>query len=234
MCPMDPARGWESFARERLGSLDLTITESEEIVAELAAHLEDLYAQYREQGVPETCAVASALKEVSDWRELGRKIRRARRKENEMNQRTKAVWIPGLISLTVASGVLALLQVWGVRPYIVWTRSGLALLFYIPWLIAQPAFGAIGAYISRRNGGTSSERLTAGLLPAAAMLAAFCFFFCLAIVLNIITNGHEITLIGLSLYIASWAVIPGCALALGALPFLSDRRRVAPETVGVA
>lgn len=141
-----------------------------------------------------------------------------------MNQRTKAVWIPGLISLTVASGVLALLQVWGVRPHIVWTCSGLALLFYIPWLIAQPAFGAIGAYVSRRNGGDWRERLTAGLLPAAAMVAAFCFVFCVAIVLNVITNGHEITLVGLSLCIASWAVVPGCALALGALPFLREAR----------
>jgi hypothetical protein len=100
---------WHQLPTERLDTLDLDTAEREEIVSELAGHLEDLYEQYREQGLPESCAITGALDEVSDWRELGRKIRRARREENEMNQRTKAVWIPGLISLTVASGVLALL-----------------------------------------------------------------------------------------------------------------------------
>jgi len=137
-----------------------------------------------------------------------------------MNQRTKAVWIPGLISLAAASGVLAMLQVWGVRPHVVWTHSGLAFLFYIPWLVAQPAFGAIGAYISRRNGGGWHERLTASLLPAAAMIAAFCFVICLQITLDAIGNGHEINARALSLYVVLWGVLPGFALALGALPFL--------------
>ncbi len=217
-------RDWHELAAEKLDTLHLDTAEREEIVSELASHLEDLYEQYREQGQPESRAVRCALNEVSDWRELGRKIRRARRKENEMNQRTKAVWIPGLVSLTVASGVLALLQVWGVRPHIVWMRSGLALLFYIPWLVAQPAFGAIGAYISRRNGGDWRERLTAGLLPAAAMAAAFCVGFCVQIALNAITNGHEISFIGIGLYVVLWVAVPGFALALGALPFLGDAR----------
>jgi hypothetical protein len=213
---------WREFAREKLGSLDVSAREREEIVAELAAHFEDLGQHNRERGLSESCAMTAALNQVSDWRELSRKIRRARQKENAMNQRTKAVWIPGLISLALASGVLALLQVWGVRPHIVWMRSGLAVLFYIPWLVAHPAFGAIGAYISRRNGGARPERLAAGVLPAAAMVAAFCFFFCVQIVRNAITSGDEVTFLGLSLCIASWAVVPGFALALGTLPFLRD------------
>ena len=134
-----------------------------------------------------------------------------------MNQRTKAIWIPGLISLTVASSALALLQVWGVRPHIVWMRSGLALLFYIPWLVAQPVFGAVGAYISRHNGGSLSERLTAGLLPAAGMLPVFCLAFCSAL-------AHRITLGGLTVCIAAWVVVPGIALAVGTLPFLRNGR----------
>jgi len=215
---------WRSVVRERLELRAFDSVEVEEITGELAAHFEDLQEQYREEGLSESQAVASALDEVSDWRKLSRKIRRARQKENQMNQRTKAVWIPGLISLTAASGILALLQVWGVRPHVVWMRSGPGLILYVPWLAAQPIFGAVGAYISRRNGGDWRERLTASLLPAAAMVATFCVGFCIQIARSVITNGHEITAAALSLYVVWWAVVPGFALALGALPFLGKTR----------
>jgi hypothetical protein len=139
-----------------------------------------------------------------------------------------------MISLTLASGFLALLQVWGVRPHIVWTRWGLALMFYVPWLVAQPVFGAVAAYVSRKNGGMWHERLTASLVPAAGMLGAFCVAFCAALMVNGITNGHEITLIGLSLYILSWAVLPGLILALGALPFLGGAKIERPDMATAA
>ena len=137
-----------------------------------------------------------------------------------MNHRTKALWIPGLFNLTVASGLLAILQIWHVRPHIVWMRSGLALLFYVPWLAVLPAFGAIGAYISRRNGGNWHERLTAGLLPAAGMVAAFCVAICSQIATTAVPAYYRINAFTLSVSLVIWAVLPALALALGALPFL--------------
>jgi hypothetical protein len=224
MTSENSAPDWGSIVREKLASLRHDVAEIDEVSAELAAHLEDLYEKYREEDLPQSSAVARVLNEVSDWRSLSRRIRRAKQKEDEMNQRTKAVWIPGLISMTVGSGVLAVLQIEGVRPHIVWMRSGLAVLFYIPWLIAQPAFGAIGAYISRRNGGTLGERLAAGLFPVVATLATFGVMLCVAIVGSLFANGHGVTLAGLMNYIALWVVVPGFALAIGALPFLRNAR----------
>jgi hypothetical protein len=221
---------WRRIVSGHLAATDLNLRERNEVIAELAAHLEEVYAELCARGVPNADAIDGALAEVADWRALTRRIERAKRREGPMNHRTKTVWIPGLVSLTVASGSLALLQVWGARPHIVWTRSGLALMSYIPWLVAQPAFGAIGAYISRQNGGDWRERLTASVLPAAGMVAAFCASFCTAIALNGITSAHEITFIGLSFYILSWAALPGLTLALGALPFLGKLKleRVSP------
>lgn len=210
---------WQSIVSEHLDAAGLDPCERNQIVAELASHLEEVYDGHRAHGMSEAEAARRTRTEVPDWRVLARRIEKARRLEGVMNHRTKSVWIPGLVSLTLASGFLALLQVWGVRPNIIWTRSGLALLFYVPWLVAQPAFGAIAAYISRQNGGEWHERLTATLLPAGAMVAAFCVAICLAIALSD-TTDYKITAIGLSMYIVSWAVVPGLALALGALPFL--------------
>lgn len=213
---------WRSLVSEHLTALHLTCDEREEIAAELASHLEEVYEAHYADGASQTEAARRTGTEVPDWRVLACRIESARRQEGPVNHRTMSVWIPGLVSLTLASGFLAMLQVWGVRPHIVWTRSGLALLFYLPWLVAQPAFGAVAAYMSRQNGGKWHERLTASLIPAGGMLGAFCVAFCAALMMNGIANGHEITVIGLSLYILSWAVLPGLILALGALPFLSE------------
>lgn len=216
---------WQKLVREKITNLRLSPSQGNEIVAELASHLEECYEQYRKRGLSEARAVNAALEEVSNWRRLRGNIRRARLQEDEMNQRTKAVWIPGLVTGVLASGVLALLQVWGVRPHIVWMRSGLALLFYIPWLVAQPLFGAAGAYVSRRLGGTRNERLVAATFPSIATLFTFCVMLAIMAGLNIFTLGDPIThfrFVGLALYILLWAVIPGLALALGAVPFLRN------------
>lgn len=215
---------WRNTVDAHLAATNLNPREREEVIAELAGHLEEVYAELCARGVSDAEAIQGTLAEVANWRALRRRIERAKQQERRMNHRTKSVWLPGLVTLIVASCFLALLQVWGVRPHIVWTRSGLALMFYVPWLIAQPAFGAIGAYISRQNGGDWSERLTASLLPAACMVAAFCVVSCAAVALGEITGVHEITFIGLSSYILLWAALPGAALALGALPFLGKPR----------
>lgn len=215
---------WRAVINQHFSGSALAPCERQEIAAELASHMEEVYEMHCANGLPEPEAARCAQTEVPNWRVLARRIESARRQEGAVNHRTMSVWIPGLVSLTLASGFLSVLQVWGVRPHIVWTRSGLALLFYVPWLVAQPVFGAVAACISRRNGGTWRERLTASLIPAGGMLAAFCVAFCSALVLGRITNGHEISLIGLSLYILSWAVLPGAILALGALPFLPNQK----------
>jgi hypothetical protein len=75
---IDTMPDWRRFALEKLGALDLTSAESEEIASELAGHLEDLYEEYRAEGLPESRAIACALSLVSDWRELMRNIRGAR------------------------------------------------------------------------------------------------------------------------------------------------------------
>lgn len=215
---------WRSIVDEHLSARRLSRDERDEIAVELASHLEEAYEGRCASGMAEPEAARRTRAEVSDWRVLARRIEKARYQEGLVNHRTMSVWIPGLVSLTLASGFLAVLQDWGVRPHIVWTRSGLALLFYVPWLVAQPVFGAVAAYMSRHNGGSWTERLTASLIPAAGMVGAFCVAVCAAIVMNLTGDGHEINAIALSLLVLSWAALPALALALGALPFLGGHK----------
>jgi hypothetical protein len=218
-------RDWNALVRERLGQLCLKSVQQDEIIAELAGHLEDMCEELRAKGLCESDAIECALNDVVDWRKLARTIRQAKRGEGNMNDRTKSVWIPGLISLISASLFLAILEKIGVRPHI-WGPSAFGLAVHLPWLIAQPAFGALGAYLSFRSGGNRRERLVAGMFPSLVMLGVFC----LVLVMSIFADwsvSASIRVAGFAIYICFWAVLPGLGLLLGALPFLKVRKAAA-------
>jgi hypothetical protein len=215
-------RNWNALVRERLGELGLKAVQQEEIIAELAGHLEDVFKALQAQGLFESDASARALEEVGDWGVLARMLHRAKREEGNMNQRTKSVWLPGVISLVVASPFLMILEKVGVRPHI-WGPSGFGLAIPLPWLIAQPAFGALGAYLSLHAGGDRRARLVAGLFPSLVLFGAFC----LVLVMSVFVDWSvlaSIRFVGFAIYICFWVVLPGLALLLGALPFLKQQK----------
>lgn len=212
-------RDWGLLVRERLGALGLTPAQQEEIVAELAGHLEDSYDQRRAQGLCESEAIERALDEVADWRRLARKIRRAKREEGNMNNRTRSLWLPGLVSLTAAHGFLTILQLAGL-PIHLFKLGSIIMPVYVPWLVMLPPCGAIGAYLSRRAGGERLARLAAGLFPCVVMVA----LFTMGLAVLIVTRGGAHSAVALLLGIFFWVVLPGVALLLGALPFLKAPR----------
>ena len=71
---------WKALVLERMESLGLSPAQEEEIVSELAAHLEDCYEELRTQGVCESEAIDRSLEQVTDWPNLSREIQRAKRK----------------------------------------------------------------------------------------------------------------------------------------------------------
>jgi len=212
---------WKKIVRERMASPNSPLILKEEVIAELAAHLEETCEEAQSCGLDASAALERTLQEVNDWHVLAAKIRRAKSKEDPMNARTKTLWLPALASLLGASLAMTLLQRVGVRPRLVWTGQ-VEMAFYVPWLALLPLFGASGAYLSRRAGGTVRTRVTASLAPVLWLL-----------LLCILTEPLELASRGFSslLYfgygLAQYVAIPGIALLLGALPFLRESR--APE-----
>ena len=139
-----------------------------------------------------------------------------------MNDRTRSLWVPGLVSLTAAMAFLMFLQLTGVQPRFIWLRSGPPLMLYSPWLIAQPLFGAIGAYLSRRAGGERRACLIAGLFPAMVMLGLFSVG--LAVKIVVLGKLFSIPLAAVLGQTCFWIILPGFALLFGTLPFLKTTR----------
>jgi len=213
---------WLAFVRGRLGNINLAADQREETARELAGHLEDVYQERRARGLSERDAVQRALDEVTDWDELGQEISRARRKENNMNSRSRSFWLPGLASLTASMACLMILQRAGVQPHVTQLGWGMALTQYLPWLVAQPLFGGLGAYLSRRAGGGLLTRLGAALFPSIALLGLFCAVLPVGLFIekNAFILRHPLIVV---LSMGVWIVPSSVGLLLGALPFIKGR-----------
>jgi len=207
---------WKKVVRERLPSLCLAPDVQEEVIAELAIHLGETYANALSDGLNAGAAVEIALQEVNDWPDLAADIRRAKSTEDPVNKRTKTLWVPAMVTLLSASVLLMTLQRIGLQPHLVCIRSA-AMMFYWPWLVGLPAIGALGAYLSKRVRGSVRTRLAAGLSPSLVMLVTMC----LILPWGLAVDGFSVLRLAyFGLAVVNWVAIPGLALSLGVLPFL--------------
>lgn len=211
---------WNKLVRERLQPLNLPPKEAQEVVAELAAHLEDLYEEQIQKGRSPSEARERVEQEVVRWRPLARNIQRSKLKEEVMNARTKQLWLPSLVSLTAAMLSLTVLMLLGVQPHLYYSHNAVTSL-YLPWLAALPLCGAAAAYLSRRAGAEPLTCLTTSLFPVMAFLA------CFAIVLleaTVIGSQRALGPSAFARFVWNWVFLPGAPLLLGALPFLKSQR----------
>src|SRR5712692_2963757 len=226
---------WQKLVRDRLSGLALDAAEKEEVHAELAAHLEESYATFREEGLPEKDAVHRTLAHVADWQDLQRRILNAKRREHPMKKRTHQLWIPGFLTLILSMIFLAVLQELGFQPRIAGSGPNTVLL-YVPWLLSLPFFGALGAYLSSRAGGSRGTVILASVFPVLALTAAFLLMFPIGLVIERIFN-HPVDFSTVATALLrdgiGWILVPGAALLAGGLlaHLLFSRRSSSRETV---
>jgi hypothetical protein len=224
-------RDWEATVRERLGGLSLETEDGSEVVAELAAHLEETFEQLRRQGVPEESARERALSQVKDWQDLRRRIQTARRKEDVMTDRVKQVWLPGLLTLFLSMMMLMAIEFFGPQPLFVsasgWRMTAPVAVIYVPWLVSMLLIGAIGAYLAGRAGASPRVTLLSILFP----ILPYSIFFVIWIPVSLLLDdyvGHNTMRSALLMGLVAWVVLPGVALLAGGLPvqILRSRRGV--------
>ena len=147
-----------------------------------------------------------------------------------MSYRTKSLWLPGLLTLTLSTGLFWFLMAIGSHVHSPWMNNP-AMMFFPSWTLALPIIGAAGALISRRLGGRPRASVLAGLFPSATMCAVFVLAVPIALLLNI--HGPKILLLqGFAGAMFAWVIIPGAALLVGALPAaVSRRHESAPSNV---
>jgi hypothetical protein len=226
---------WRQIVCQRLSGLTLDAAEKDEIHAELAAHLEESYEALLKEGMPEQAAVHHVLSQVANWRDLQRKILIAKRRGHIMKKRLHQLWIPGFLTMTLSTVFLMALQKQGFQPRIVsWNGPG-NVLFCIPWLMSLPVFGAIGAYLSSRAGGSRGTVLLASVFPAPALTTAFLLMFPIDLIVEwIIGRQVDFSIVATAILRdgIGWILVPGAALLAGGLlvHLLFSRRPSSQDT----
>src|SRR5690348_1837268 len=144
-------RDWEALVEGHLGGLALEPAERAEVIAELAAHLEESYEALLKEGAPEHVAFHRVLSRATNWRDLRRRIIKAKRSGHPMQKRMHQLWIPGLMAMALSTAFLMTVQRLGFQPRMVSWRDA-DIVFDVPWLLLLPFIGAVGTYISSRAG----------------------------------------------------------------------------------
>lgn len=214
-------RDWEEIVRKRfrkdLGKL------SRDVISELADHLEDLYEDLRARGVCESEAFKLALADFPDSSMLARRIPKTKCRRELMNERTKQLWLPALVSLTLANVMLMALTRSSLEPRMIASISsswfpGLSLAArYLPWLTLQPVISGVAAHLSQRAGGSRKMRFTTGLFPSIVMLGCWTFVIPASAIFerNPLIFQHPVYLAAGTLV---WVVPAAMASILGTLP----------------
>jgi hypothetical protein len=194
--------------------------QQEEIIAELAGHLEDVYESSLEQGICAEKAEEQAWREVSSGRELARRIRFAKQGEDEMSNFTRQVWLPALVTSLVGTGLLAFFQQLGMRPIVLRVPSEISVTLYLPWLLSLPLLGFLGAFWSRREGAAIRTRIIAGIFLSLIYFAVPWLILPVALVVD----PHTPKMVPFAWFLLNWAVLPCIALLVGALPAAMSAR----------
>jgi len=235
---------WKKLVAERMSALNLPQNAKEEVISELAAHLEDDYQSEIVCGTAEPEATQHVLS-VIQWNKLARDIRRATRKEESMSDRNRALWLPVLVNLLVAAVLFVVLIGFGIDDRM--TQSSILVIerlaikhlehfsffaaickvlemIHLSWLLTLPLSAAVGCLIARRAHASPLVRLIVGLAPSLLGLAVF-----VAMSLTFefdrwqFPSGFPLDFNYFALSVVGWIVLPAIPLLLGTAPFLRGR-----------
>lgn len=220
---------WQEIVRQRLTGLALRSDEAQQVVEEIAGHLDEQYQSLLDRGISEETATHRALQQVTDWRDLKSKIESCRSKEQPMDSRVSQFWLPAFLTILLATSFLMIIEALGFQPWVSSAWGGPqgtlpVAVVYLPWLVTLPFIGAFGAYLSRRAGARPLTVFSSVIFPVVPYLA----FVILGLPTTVLLDGHIAHNIVPSAFLVgfgAWVLLPATALLAGGLPvhYLSRR-----------
>jgi hypothetical protein len=201
---------WKQIVRMNLHVLAVC---SPEFTEELASHLEDNYEALLHDGVPEEVAFQHTIGHI-EGRPRVRLVMRFLQEEL-MTGVIREVALPGLLTSAAACFFYWAIALDHIRSKIIWLLGGQLPLW---WWCLLPICGALGALLSRRNGGSRPQRLAASLVPSAIMGIVILLIFVAGFTLSGLMSHHQLVsarLESLGIVPPGFVVIPAAFSLLG-------------------
>lgn len=223
---------WKGLVQHKLGSLALNAAQEDEVVSELATHLQEHYEVLLRSGLCEDEAARRVVIQAGDWKQLRYRIQKTKREDTNMTDRVKQFWLPGFLTLLLSMVFLMVIQFIGPRPLVVdphgWRMMAPMAVIYVPWLLSLLLIGAMGSYLASRAGASRRTMFVSTVFPVLPYLALFIIAFPVSLILDD-HAAHNIMYEALLMGLLAWVVLPGVALLSGGLPvqFLRTRRTAA-------
>jgi|SRR5208282_3697585 len=200
---------WKQMVRENLRVLAVC---SPEFTEELAAHLEDNYEALLCEGLPAEVAFQHTIGQIEGRCRVWLVMRFLQ--EGLMTGFIRAVAVPGLLTSAAACFLYWALALDHIPPEVTWFTGGQSPLW---WWCLLPIFGALGALLSHRHGGSRPQRIAASLVPSAIMCTFILLFFVVGFTLSGLANHPWwVRLELLGLVPPGFAIIPAFFSLLGA------------------
>jgi hypothetical protein len=202
---------WKQIVRQNLRVLAVCPPEFTE---ELAAHLEDSYEASVRGGAPPEAAFQHTMGQIEGRCRIWLVMRFLQ--EEFMTGLIRKAALPGLLTSAAACVLYWALALAHISPKVMWLAGGLSPLW---WWCLLPVWGALGALLSRRNGGSRLQRMAASLFPSAIMGTLILLFFVVGFTLSGLVNHYQLVsarVESLGIVPPGFAVIPAAFSLLGA------------------
>ncbi|HYX69488.1 MAG TPA: hypothetical protein VE825_10175 [Terriglobales bacterium] len=219
---------WQSILRQRLGPLRLSPQGESDVLDELGAHFEQLYEEATAEGASPQLALAQATAQVPNWKRFRRDLRRS--KEDPMPRLRQTLLVPALASALAVHALSWGVYLSGWKPPL-HARWPYGATEWLVWMAAAPFCGALGAWMSRRAGGSLRDRVLSGMAPLLIPAALLVLSFLLDMF------DHPRFTLAQSAYVLAgytldWVLLPAAALLVGALPVSLTRPPAGSATAG--
>ena len=174
---------WKQIVRKNLRVLSAC---SPEFTEELAGHLEDSYEASLREGVPAEVAFHRTVSQIEGRRRIWLVLRFLQ--EDFVTGFIRKAALPGLLTFAASAFVsYAFLLLTYFHLKIIWPANGQILALPLGvWcqLCLLSICGALGAILSRRNGGSRLHRIAAALFPSEIMGTAILLVYCVGFALS--------------------------------------------------
>jgi hypothetical protein len=209
---------WKAIVRKHLRILSVCSPDLAETTAEeLASHLEDRYEDLLRAGRSEDLAFERTLDELNH---NGRnRLALPLLMEDTMTEFARRIGLPGLLTFASAMIIAWALDMVHVQPKTIFLSNGLFLSLPVAWMCALPLCGALGAMLSRRNGGSRLQCTIAATFPAIILGVVLLLVSVVGFVISLVVPYYDwswtFVIWGLGLWGFGYSLLPAIALLLG-------------------